>query len=34
MLALAGFQNIQVLAEYTEGLASGDSGILIYVAGK
>jgi SAM-dependent methyltransferase len=34
MLTLAGFHEIQVLAEYTEQPASADSGILIYVASK
>jgi SAM-dependent methyltransferase len=34
MLTLAGFHDIQVLAEYTEQPASADSGILIYVARK
>ena len=34
MLALAGFHDVQVLADYTETPASADSGILIYVARK
>lgn len=32
MLAIAGFQDVQVLADYTEEPATADSGILIYVA--
>ena len=34
MLALAGFQDVKVLAEYTDSPASAESGILIYVARK
>jgi hypothetical protein len=34
MLALAGFEDVQVLSEYTESPASADSGILVYFAGK
>lgn len=32
MLAIAGFQDVQVLADYTEDPAGADSGILIYIA--
>ena len=32
MLAIAGFQEVQVLADYTKGPATSDSGILIYIA--
>jgi len=32
MLAIAGFQDVQVLADYTEDAAGADSGILIYIA--
>jgi SAM-dependent methyltransferase len=34
MLALAGFQDIHVLGDYTEHAASADSGVLVYVARK
>ena len=32
MLTIAGFQDVQVLADYTEDPATADSGILIYIA--
>ena len=32
MLALAGFQDVQVLGDYPDDAASPDSGVLVYVA--
>ena len=34
MLALAGFQDVQVFGDYTDDAASSDSDVLVYIATK